>query len=154
MALLKHQYDKVEIPLNEYMNLYWDLTEGFYKIKIMLMNVAFEMFRYLEPSKVHVEKIESLLIHIEDECIASGTVREYYKVFYLKGIFEYHYLNKHDKAYEDFQIAYKQIIDFCGGEDYMLRRYIPVLEVLGTYIKELLPVYQNENLYQLNKHMI
>ena len=151
--LLKHQYVCAEIFLNDYKKEYWAFTEGHYKIKILFMNVVLEMFKAKDVAMTNRHEISLLLDCIEDECVSNGTVREYYKVFYLRGVFEYYFLSEKDKAYENFQISFEQIISFCKNSDTMMRRYLPTLTALEVYIDELMKQYRNEKLFQLRSDL-
>lgn len=131
--LLRHKYGKAEKLLQEYKELYWNQTVGHYKIKMMYMDIALKMLKPGDPSAADNEEIIFLLNQVEDECIYNGTVREYYKVFYLRALF-YLFYKKADKAYENLIIAFEQIVKFCDGNDYLIQRHLPALLELRNHI--------------------
>lgn len=141
--LLQHKYKKAEKKLNEYKRLFWGQTEGHYKIKMLFANIAIELLKNDDFSKANCLEISFLLNKAEDECLYYGTVREYYKIFYLRGIFLLLFEKNEKEAYENFQITYKKIFDFCDNNNYMIQKYIPILDELNKIITELSYKYGN-----------
>lgn len=132
--LLQHKYRKADCLLKEYKTLYWDETEGHYKIKIIFMNIVLEMVKSNFSSKADLDELIMLINRVEDECVFNGTVREYYKVFYLKAIYFLFFTREHEKAYVNFQIAFKEIMDFDMDSDLMIQKYLLTLQEIDKWI--------------------
>ena len=132
--LLQHKYRKADRLLKEYKSLYWGETEGHYKIKIIFMNIVLEMLKSKNPVKADLDEIIMLIDRVEDECIFNGTVREYYKVFYLKAIYFLFFKQEYEKAYENFQITFKEIMGFDMDSDIMIQKYLPTLREIDKWI--------------------
>ncbi|MBD5555313.1 MAG: hypothetical protein HDQ95_08260 [Roseburia sp.] len=141
--LLQHKYKKAECLLKEYRSLYWGETEGHYKIKIIFMNIVLEMVKNHNPGKADLDELIMLINRVEDECVFNGTVREYYKVFYLKAIYFMIFTKEYGKAYENFQIAFKEIMDFDMDSELMIQKYLLTLQEIDKWILYLEGEYGN-----------
>lgn len=143
VCLLQHKYKKAECLLKEYKSLYWDETEGHYKIKIIFMNIVLEMVKSNNPGKADFDELIMLINRVEDECVFNGTVREYYKVFYLKAIYFLFFTKEYEKAYVNFQIAFKEIMDFDMDSDVMIQKYLLTMQEIDKWILYLEKEYGN-----------
>lgn len=128
--LLLKKYKKAEQLLNEYKELYWAQTNGHYKVKILFINIVLEMLK----TKNDCEEIKFLLNQAEDECVCIGTVREYYKVFYLKALYYLYFEPSEKEAYANLKITYLQLGDICQKSEYLLQRNSLVLAELSNLI--------------------
>lgn len=134
VCLLQYKYKKAQCLLEEYKSLYWNETEGHYKIKIIFMNIVLEMVKSNNLKKADLNELIMLINRVEDECVYNGTVREYYKVFYLKAIYFLFFKGDRGKAYENFQIAFKEIMDFDMDSDLMIQKYLLTLQEIDKWI--------------------
>ena len=141
--LLQHKYKKAECLLKEYKSLYWDKTEGHYKIKMIFMNIVLEMLKSNNPNKADLDELIMLINRVEDECVFNGTLRDYYKVFYLKAIYFLFFAKKYREAYENFQIAFKEIMDFDMDSELIIQRYLLILQEIDKWILYMEKEYGN-----------
>lgn len=155
--LLMKKYKKAEQLLNEYRKSYWAQTQGHYKIKILFINIVLEMLK----AKSDLEEIKFLLNQAEDECVCTGTVREYYKVFYLKSLYYLYFEICEKEAYVNLKITYEQLCDICQKAEYLLLRNSSLLMELHSLIlksenkkRELESSFFSDNaLQELNKQI-
>ncbi len=132
--LLLKKYSWADKLLRKYKELYWTQTQGYYKIKILFMDILVQMLKVTNTQEADCEEICFLLNRVEDECISMGTVREYYKVFYLKALYYLYFEISIEDAYENLKITYNLLYDICGGSEYLLQRNSPILKQLNYLI--------------------
>lgn len=134
--LLLKNYKSAEKLLNEYKELYWAQTQGHYKVKILFMDIVLQMLKIDIPSKADCKEIKFLLNQVEDECICIGTVREYYKVFYLKALYYLYFELSEEEAYANLKITYETLYNTYQNSEYLLQRNSFLLKRLCDLILE------------------
>lgn len=134
-CLLLKDFKKAEKILKDYKMHYWSQTNGHYKVKILFVNILLELMKCKSIQNVDYEEVEFLLNEAEDECVYIGTIREYYKVFYLKAIYNLFYKQDIKAAYTYLIIAYQQICSFCEDSEYLLLRNSYLLRELRKLIE-------------------
>lgn len=139
VELIKKKYKKVSSIIEDYKMKHWLNCSEHYKIKIIFIDIITS----LKANKL--EDIERKLNTCEDLCVMLVTQREYYKVFYLRGIFFKYYLKHYEDAFINYFNALNQMVLFCNDSMDMLFHYSLYMQDLIKNIMEL-KIYINDEM--------
>ena len=160
-CILVKNYKKAEKLIKDYKKNYWEQTHGHYRVKILFVNIMLELIKCKNLQNVDYKEVDFLLNEVEDECICIGTVREYYKVLYLKAIYYLFYRRDMKTAYTYLIITYQQICGFCEDSEYLLLRTSHLLVELRNLIQkcerenkfDAAPFFSNQEQQQLSEYI-